>query len=283
MSRWFGLAATAAALGMLAMPGTALGQFFPTQEEAGPGVTISGDGVARVVAPRRLSETSIERAIAAAEPVAIGRAVRDARRRAAAIAGAVGVQLGQASTVELQDVSQQFGQLRRHCRRATRGRTRRCRVPAFSVASATVAFSIVGGAAGGEGARTVSAYGSASAPVHPTDRRSNSSIRRAIFAARLAVTPRAAVAAARNAGTAARSAGLALGRIVSIAEQQQPYFYDFALGTFGPGRFCGFVRRVFLRRDPDTGQRRVVRGRRRRSCRVPPGYSLRLEAKYEAG
>lgn len=119
------------------------------------------------------------------------------------------------------------------------------------------------------------------APVKPRNRRDNRSIGQALSAARLAVTPEAATTARGQVETAARSAGLTLGAIVSISEQRQPYPYDAALGSFGPGRFCGIVRRAVFRRDPDTGRSRVVRRVRRRRCQFPRTFSLRLEATYE--
>ncbi|HET7574914.1 MAG TPA: hypothetical protein VFJ99_07345, partial [Solirubrobacterales bacterium] len=86
---------------------------------------------------------------------------------------------------------------------------------------------------------------------------------------------------------AARAAGLGLAALVSVSEAQPafyygPTFYETALGTFGPGRFCGIVRRPVLRRDPDTGAVRVVRRVPRRSCYSPASYGLRFAVSYEA-
>ena len=77
----------------LALPSAAQAQYAPfPQEEAAPGVTISGAGLA----PGN-------------EGLAARRAMRDARARASAIARAAGVQLGEATEVELQDAFGQFG------------------------------------------------------------------------------------------------------------------------------------------------------------------------------
>jgi hypothetical protein len=82
----------------------------------------------------------------------------------------------------------------------------------------------------------------------------------------------------RTGGATARS-----GPVVSISEQQPyPYFYDAALGSFGPGEFCGVVRRAIVGRDPETGSPRVLRRVRERRCRFPQTFSLRLEAAYAA-
>ena len=283
MRRGRGLAVSVVAMGLLIMPGTALAKFFPGEEEPPPGVTISGAGFARVAAPARLSDASIQRAIDAAEPTAGTRGVRDARQRATVIAEAVGVRLGQLTRVELEDTLAQFGQTRRHCRPPRRRARQRCRVPAFTAVAATVTFSIVGGAQG-SGAPEVEAYGAASAPVSPKKPRSDGSIRQTLGAARVAVTPKAAAAARRNVQIAAGAAGLAVGPIISLSEQRQPYpyFYDAALGSFGPGQFCGVVRRPIFRRDPETGRPRLVRRVRNRACRFPRTLDLRLEAAYEA-
>jgi hypothetical protein len=101
--------------------------------------------------------------------------------------------------------------------------------------------------------------------VQPRDRRSSPSIARALLGARAAATP-AALASARRAATAtARAAGLALGSLFSVAEVRRS-FEDLSVGSFGPGRYCGFVRRPIFRRDPATGRRRVVRRVRARRC-----------------
>jgi hypothetical protein len=274
-------ALTTTMLALLLAPGVALGQFFPVGEDAQPGITITGVGLARVAEPPRLSERSIQRAVDAAHITAVDRALRDARRRAAAIAEAADVGVGEVGDVELLDSSTQFRSATEHCRRPRGGGAPRCRVPAFSLAASTVTFSIQGGATGSDDARQVAAYGTASVPVEPSNPRGNRSIRKAVFAARRAATPGAAVTARRNVQMAARSAGLTLGPIVSISEPGEPYFYDPALGSFAPGEFCGIVRRAIFRRDPETGQRRVVRRVPRRRCLFPRPYSLRLEVTYE--
>jgi hypothetical protein len=232
--------ATIAIAAALALPSAAHAQYAPFPEDPPPGVTITGAGLAR----------------AGAKPLAARRAIRDARRRGAAIARAAGVRLGGITSVEAQDSFPQFGRPARPRRRPLVG------------AVATVTFAIVDGGLGGNGVGEVAAYGDARARIDPPNRRSNRSIRRTLLAGRAAVTPRAAAAAARNARRAARAAGLELGALVSISQPAEPYFYDPALGSFGPGQFCG-----------------VVRGRggeRRRRCFRHRWYSLTLEATYEA-
>jgi hypothetical protein len=222
----------------LALPSAAHAQYTPSQEDPPPGVTITGAGLAR----------------AGHEPLAALRALRDARRRALAIARAAGLRLGGVTKVELQDTFPQFGE-------------RSPRAGPLTGSVATVTYAIVNGATGADGAREVSAYGEAWARARPRDPRGNRSIRRALFGARAAVTPRAARAAVSNARRAASAAGLELGPIVSIAQPAEPYFYDPALGTFGPGRYCAKVRR---------------HGSGKRRCSRASSYNLRLEASFEA-
>lgn len=233
--------------------------------EARPGVTVTGIG------------------FAPANVDAVSRAVHDARQRAAAIASALRLALGGVEAVELPELTQ-FG-----TPVACRGRGRRapgCRPPAQAAAAATVTFAIVGGASGEESARTVTAYGTADASVEPRNGSRSRSIKRAILTARREVTPEAATAGRRNARIAAEAAGLRLGAIVSVAEAVPFYygtsFYDVALGSFGPGQFCGIVRRPVVRRDPETGVARVVRRVPQRRCFAPTSYSLQFEVRYDA-
>jgi uncharacterized protein YggE len=231
------------------------------ESAAEPGITITGIGFAR------------SRVVGAgSDPAAVARAVGNARSRAGAIAGALGLGVGEVEEVELRQPTQ-FGDHRR---------------AGIAAAAATVRFAIAGGAIDAGDLRQVEAYGSASAPVRPADPDRSRPIKRAVLAARRRVTPAAALTARGNAAAAARSSGLRLGAIVSISEAPAPYygygssFYDAALGSFGPGRFCGFYRRPVIRPDPKTGIPRVVRRVPRRSCTFQRTYSLSLEIAYQA-
>jgi hypothetical protein len=163
------------------------------------------------------------------------------RAGAVAVAGALGVEVGEADQVELQEVTQ-FGEPRPCGRRGTG--PDRCRSADLEAAAATLTFAIVGGSDGTASGYSVIVPGVASAAVKPSDPRRNQPIKRA----ELAVDP-------------------------------PP---DRALGSFAPGRFCGFVRRPIVRCDPETGVSRVVRRVRDRRCVVSHPYTLRLEARYEA-
>ena len=97
---------TALMLAILPAPALAQGPFFfgpfaPPQEDYGPGISVGGAGLARVTAPAQLTEESVSEAVDAVRPRAVARAVGDARRRAEAIAGALGLSLGSAEAVEL--------------------------------------------------------------------------------------------------------------------------------------------------------------------------------------
>jgi Protein of unknown function (DUF541) len=271
-----------AALVLAAVPGQALAQggyygpFGPPQEDYGPGVTVSGAGLARVKAPSQVNEDSIMQAVSAARAKAISRAVADARRRAEAVATATGISLGSADAVELNPGFRE----RQPCRRSRRTREPRCVVPSFTSSSATVTFEIAGGASSDEGARELSASATGFAPVD-AKRRTSPAIRQALFAARLAATPDAAKAARANVEVAAQGSGLALGQPFSIVEQASPYG-DIFVGAFAPGIFCGTVTRGIIRRDPETGTRRLVGRRRVRRCYSPRTLQVTLEATYLA-
>jgi hypothetical protein len=81
---------------------------------------------------------------------------------------------------------------------------------------------------------------------------------------------------------AAQGSGLALGQPFSIVEQASPYGYDTLLGAFAPGIFCGTVTRGIIRRDPETGERRLVGRRRVRRCFAPRSFQVTVEATYLA-
>ena len=273
---------TALLLALLPAPALAQGPFFfgpfaPPQEDYGPGISVDGAGLARVTAPARLTEESVSEAVDAVRPRAVARAVADARRRAEAIAGALGLSLGSAEAVEL---GSGFPE-REPCRHSRRTGEVRCRVPAFTTASATVTFEIVGGAQSSEGAREISATALGSALTEPK-RETSPSIRHALFVARFAATPEAARNARSNAELAAQGSGLTLGPLFSIVEEQNLYGYQPILGAFAPGTYCRSFRRSIVRRDPETGRHRVVGRRRVRRCFAPRSFQVSLEATYLA-
>jgi hypothetical protein len=244
-------------LALSSAPALAQGPYGPfpqPPEDYGPGITVSGAGFAPLGHRDR----------------ATARAVGDARRRAEAIAGALGVSTGEARYIEL---STPFDP-RPECARKQTGRC----APLDAV-SAVVTFAIAGGPTSDDDAREVEGSGTASAPL-AVDRRTSPAIRSVFRSTRLAITPDAATAARANAEAAGDAAGIELGPLFSVVEPSTAaYGYDPTLGTFGPGQFCGIVRRVIARRDPDTGRFRVVRRVRVRRC-FKPRAAVRLDLTY---
>jgi hypothetical protein len=252
------LALAAAAIVFMAMPAPALAQGyygpFPPAEDYGPGITVSGAGWAPLDHRDR----------------ATARAVGDARRRAEAIGAALGVSTGEARYIEL---NTPFAP-RPACVNRT---TRRC-APMEAV-SAVVTFAISGGPTSDEDAREVEGSGTAASRLD-VERQTSPAIRHAVRATRLAITPDAAKTARANAEAAAAATGIQLGPLFSVVEPNTAAFgYDPLLGSFGPGQFCGTIRRIITRRDPDTGSFRIVGRKRVRRC-YKPRPSVRLDLTY---
>jgi uncharacterized protein DUF541 len=269
------------------LPAVAGAKGPPREPDEGPdprGLTLSGIGLAEVRVSGRPTEASIEHAIAAARPAALGRAVRRARARAAALAAAGGLTLGPAVVVTERDQGFEQGFVgggARYCTRARRGAQRgrlRCRAPRVTSATVSVTFATAQTSAALPTGRALVLPGVASAPVLPEDRRSSPSILRALLAAQDAATPAALATGRRAIRATAAAAGFPAGALVAIAEVRRP-FEDFAAGSFGPGRFCGLVRNRVARRDPRTG-RRVLRTVRRRSCFFSRELSVGLRLTY---
>ena len=233
------------------------GPFPIPSEDYGPGITVSGAGFAPLGERDR----------------ATARAVGDARRRAEAIAEALGVAIGEVRTVE---VSTPF-EPRPACRSPQSPRCSR-----LDAVSAETTFAIVDGPTSDEDARELTGIGIGQAPVEAA-RRTSPSIRRALRAGRLAASPTAAEAAAANARAAASATGMPVGPLFSVAEAANFYGYDPVLGTFAAGRFCGVVTRSIFRPDPDTGRIRRVRRVRQRRCFSPRSATVRLEVTYLGG
>jgi hypothetical protein len=230
--------------------------FFPSvpSEDYGPGITVSGIGFAP------LGERARDRSTA--------RAVGDARRRAESIAAALDVSLDGLSAIE---VTAPFDP-RPTCRDP---RSARC-APLDAVTVETT-FAIAGGPASSEGSGEVTGTGVGTAELQ-AHRRTSPAIRRALRAARLAATPGAAEAARANAESAAAAAGVTLGPLFSVVEPANFYGYEPLLGAFGPGRFCGIVRRTIF--SGGSGEERTVRRIRKRRCFSPRRSTVRLEATY---
>jgi Protein of unknown function (DUF541) len=122
--------------------------------------------------------------------------------------------------------------------------------------------------------RTIVAGGTGQVTVTPKDRKSDNSIAAAVKKAYDAALPKAIADAREEAGELATAAGVTLGALVTVSNvPAQPFYGGFfgggpQLGTFGPGKFCGTVRRAIIR-TTKSGRRRVVGTRSRHTCRVP--------------
>src|SRR3954447_3323951 len=112
--------------------------------------------------------------------------------------------------------------------------------------------------------RTIVAGGTGQVPVTHNDRKSNDSIGAAVQKGYDAALPKAIADAREEAGELATAAGVTLGPLVTVSNvAAQPFYGGIfagpALGTFGPGEFCGTVR---IRPRPHHT-------RTRHACRVP--------------
>jgi hypothetical protein len=122
-------------------------------------------------------------------------------------------------------------------------------------------------------AHTISVTGSAQVEPKPFDKKSNASIKKAVAAANAKAIPLAISNGRTRAATLSQLSGLPLGELVSIAEASftPPFYFSGPLnqdGSFGPGEYCGTVRRAIVHRDAN-GRRKVVGTRSSRVCRVP--------------
>ena len=129
---------------------------------------------------------------------------------------------------------------------------------------------------------TVNATGTVT--PEPSDRKSNASIKTAVEAAERAATPLAIADGQARAKRLAELSGMTLGPLMAIAEAQpSPFFYTpfGQSGTFGPGRFCGTVRRaIFV--TTKRGTRKRVGFRTLRTCRIPPRITATLVMTFAA-
>jgi hypothetical protein len=249
-----------------AVPAQAKPIFAEPEEGPDPrGLTVSGDALARVKAPTRLSERTITRAVDAARPTALTRAIDKAHRRARALAEVAGLTLGPALAVtdrfpDLWDYPNPY----RYCNTPRPRRRLRCRAPDFAAASVRITFATAETSAVTAATIALVASGAGAVPVRAR-RQTSPSIRAALTRAQLAADPLALRVARQKAAAVARAAQLRIGSLFALAEEPALLFFPSLLsGTHGPGRFCGIVRR-----------RRDERGRRR--CFVPDvGSTVRV-------
>jgi hypothetical protein len=256
--------AAMAALLLLAPAGAAAKFPAGNEDEPAPGLTVTGIGFGRSNAD------------------AVKRAVVDAHKRGNSVAAALNLELGAVTNLDLPELTQ-FGSP--FCPGPPE-RRRRCKRQPQEAVAARVTFAVVGGASGEGSTPAIEAHGSASASIEPRNRTLSRSIKTALSTARRRLAPEAVTSALRSARSAAAAAGLHLGQVVSVAEATSPAyygsaFYEAALGSFGPGRFCGISWHAITGRDPDTGDTRVIRRVLRRRCFFPSPYSVSFSIVYE--
>jgi uncharacterized protein YggE len=133
---------------------------------------------------------------------------------------------------------------------------------------------------------TITVNGSAQVEPKPRVKTSNASIKKAVAAARAKAVPRAIANGRQRAESLAQLSGIPLGALISIAEAPaSPFFYPGPFGedgSFGPGEYCGKVRRAIVRRDAN-GRRKVVGTRTTRVCRIPPYITSNLTMVFSTG
>ncbi|HWK29186.1 MAG TPA: SIMPL domain-containing protein [Solirubrobacter sp.] len=121
---------------------------------------------------------------------------------------------------------------------------------------------------------TIVANGTAQVKPEPANRKSESSIRKAVREARDKALPKAIADARVRAAELAAAANVTLGGLLSIADAPlagYPFAYYGQDGTFGPNRYCAQVRRYHTVKR--NGVRRRVAGPKRKVCRVPSQVS----------
>jgi uncharacterized protein YggE len=133
---------------------------------------------------------------------------------------------------------------------------------------------------------TLTVTGTAAVKPTPVNRNSNASIIAAIEKAEDAVTPRALADGRDRAAKLAGLSGMTLGALLAVAETSPspygPFFGPFSQsGSFGPGDYCGTVRRPVYRRTKQ-GTRKRVGWRSRRVCRIPAQVSTSLTMTFAA-
>lgn len=128
---------------------------------------------------------------------------------------------------------------------------------------------------------TVTVTGTGTVKPTPYNPKRNASIARAVDKAKAAVGPLAIADGTARAAKLAALNGLVLGKLLAITEgpsgPASPFYfvgpYGGQDGTFGPGRYCGTIRRpVFIRTK--AGKLKRVRYRTINTCRVPPQVSI---------
>jgi hypothetical protein len=150
----------------------------------------------------------------------------------------------------------------------------------IAVSLVAVAFAASASAAS---AKTVTALGTAEVDVVAPLKKNSVTIKAAVDAARKKAGPKALAVATDRAATLAAASGMTLGALTAVAEQPPtPFFYNGygADGTFGPGKYCGTIRRpVYSKKG---GRFHVVKFHTSYGCRIPHEVTASVSATFDA-
>jgi len=134
--------------------------------------------------------------------------------------------------------------------------------------------------------KSVTATGTGTAKVVAKNRHSESSIEKAVDAARKAAIPQALDEAHEYALLYARAAGLKLGSVLEVSDASGqtngfygPYGVGF-YGSFGPNQYCGIAPQPVFK--VVRGKRKIVGTKRVHRCFVPPSVTTTLTVTYSA-
>jgi len=139
-----------------------------------------------------------------------------------------------------------------------------------SLAAVAFVFLLAAPSANAQAPNTLSATGVAQADIKPENRKSETSIRAAVQAARAQALPLAIADGKRRARELATAAGVTLGALVALSDSGQNGFYGspYGFGTFGYDKYCGKVPNY--KTVTRNGRRVRVRVKgTHRVCRVP--------------
>jgi uncharacterized protein YggE len=135
-------------------------------------------------------------------------------------------------------------------------------------------------------AKSVTATGTGSVKVKPANRHSNASIAAAEAAAQKAAVPLAIDDAKQNAQLYASAAGLTLGSIVAVTDVNPggPFYPPFGDqgGPFGPGKYCGTIRRPVKPIPPGPVSPRRLKFKKLHRCFVPSPATETLTVTWSA-
>lgn len=127
---------------------------------------------------------------------------------------------------------------------------------------------------------TVTVTGTGTVKPTPANPKSNASIAKAVAQAKAAAAPLAIADGRARAANVAALNRLTPGTLLAITEGPTgptPFYfigpYGSQDGTFGPGKFCGTIRRVIFKRD-SAGKRKRAGTRAIHTCRVPPQVAV---------